>query len=155
MRGKQNADDQPGGTGPEQGRTANEAAAGQATVPPGRITPQDIQQKEFRLAFRGYNERDVDQFLDELTDEVARLQAENRRLRDEFAARGTMPISSAGAIEADAVLRQARDQAARIIGEAEERASAVGASSAAVAATGAVSPGQSGLGSADQARAVL
>ena len=25
-----------------------------------RLTPIDIQQKEFRLAFRGYNERDVD-----------------------------------------------------------------------------------------------
>ena len=30
-----------------------------------RITPTDIQQVEFRLAFRGYNERDVDAFLDQ------------------------------------------------------------------------------------------
>ncbi len=29
-----------------------------------RITPMDIQQMEFRNAFRGYNEREVDEFLD-------------------------------------------------------------------------------------------
>ena len=48
-----------------------------------RITPVEIQQKEFRLAMRGYNERDVDRFLDELTEEVARLHAENKRLREQ------------------------------------------------------------------------
>jgi DivIVA domain-containing protein len=40
---------------------------------PRRITPVEIQQKEFRLAMRGYHERDVDEFLDEITEEVARL----------------------------------------------------------------------------------
>ena len=35
-----------------------------------RITPVDIQQKEFRVAMRGYHEQDVDQFLDDVTEEV-------------------------------------------------------------------------------------
>jgi len=35
-----------------------------------KITPVDIQQKEFRLEVRGYNERDVDQFLDEVEAEL-------------------------------------------------------------------------------------
>ena len=34
----------------------------------GRIAPADVQQVEFRLAFRGYNERDVDAFLDRITE---------------------------------------------------------------------------------------
>ena len=36
-----------------------------------RITPVDIQQAEFRLAFRGYNERDVDTFLDRVTEDLS------------------------------------------------------------------------------------
>jgi DivIVA domain-containing protein len=60
-----------------------------ATTPePKRLTPVDVQQKEFRLAVRGYNEREVDKFLDEVTEEMARLYAENTRLRAEVESRG-------------------------------------------------------------------
>lgn len=45
------------------------------------LTPQDIQAKEFREAFRGYNQDDVDAFLDELAEEQARLIQELQRLR--------------------------------------------------------------------------
>lgn len=37
--------------------------------------------KEFREAFRGYNQADVDLFLDQLTEEFARLYDENQRMR--------------------------------------------------------------------------
>jgi DivIVA domain-containing protein len=70
-----------------------------ATTPePKRLTPVDVQQKEFRLAVRGYNEREVDEFLDEVTEEMARLYAENTRLRAEGATRGgSVPEPSAAA----------------------------------------------------------
>ena len=85
-----------------------------------RLTPIDIQQKEFRLAkFRGYNEREVDEFLDQVTDEVARLHADNKRLREELEARGTVRLDTGAVNEADDVVRRARDEAARIVGEAE------------------------------------
>ena len=58
------------------------------TPGPKRLTPVDVQQKEFRLAVRGYNEREVDEFLDEVTEEMARLYAENTRLRAEVETRG-------------------------------------------------------------------
>ena len=109
----------------------------QASPPParpGRITPQDIQQKEFRLAFRGYNERDVDQFLDELTEEVARLYAENRRLGEDVAARGPVGRRSGDAAEAEVALRRARQEAARIVSQAEEQARATLAAAAAAQA---------------------
>lgn len=62
-------------------RDAQEAGfTAPATRP--RLTPIDVQQKEFRLAFRGYNERDVDEFLDLVTEELAAYTEENRRLQD-------------------------------------------------------------------------
>ena len=73
-----------------------------ATTPePKRLTPVDVQQKEFRLAVRGYNEREVDKFLDEVTEEMARLYAENTRLRAEVETRGgSVPEPSAAAAAA-------------------------------------------------------
>ncbi len=72
-----------------------------ATTPePKRLTPVDVQQKEFRLAVRGYNEREVDEFLDLVTEEMARLHAENTRLRAEVETRapiaGPVPATSSG-----------------------------------------------------------
>jgi DivIVA domain-containing protein len=92
---------------------------------PRRITPVDIQQKEFRLAMRGYHERDVDEFLDEITEEVARLYAENKRLGEELETKGTHLGGTGLGGEADAVIRQAHDEAARIVAEAESRARAL------------------------------
>ena len=88
--------------------------------PPGvpRITPQDIQDKEFRLSFRGYNEREVDEFLDELTEAMAELIEENRRLRE----RAEAGAAASGSAEADEVLRRAREEADRILREAREQA---------------------------------
>jgi cell division initiation protein len=93
---------------------------------PKRVTPVDIQQKEFRLAMRGYNERDVDQFLDEVTEEVARLYADNKRLREEVEFGKTTRLETTGPAEAEGILRRAREEAARIIAEATARASTIG-----------------------------
>src|SRR5687767_6973083 len=50
------------------------------------ITPQEIQDREFREAFRGYNEDDVDTFLDEIAVEYARIYQENQRMKVQLAA---------------------------------------------------------------------
>jgi DivIVA domain-containing protein len=94
-----------------------------------RLTPVDIQQKEFRGARwgRGYNEGDVDQFLDEVTEEVARLHAETKRLREDLEYRGTARLQTDPAVEADAMVRRARDEASRIIADAESRARSLAA----------------------------
>ncbi len=88
-----------------------------------RITPMDVQQKEFRLAFRGYNEREVDEFLDALTEELALLQSENVRLRAELENRDQE--ARAAHAEAEATLRRAREDAARMLEEAELQARSV------------------------------
>src|SRR2546425_7953725 len=95
-----------------------------APAEPKRITPVEIQQKEFRVAMRGYHEQDVDQFLDDVTEEVARLYAENKRLREELEFVGTKRLDVAGANEAEVVLRRARDEADRLLAEARARAAA-------------------------------
>lgn len=55
-----------------------------SAAPSGGITPADVQQKEFRVARvgGGYRMREVDEFLDQVTDALSALIAENERLRD-------------------------------------------------------------------------
>jgi DivIVA domain-containing protein len=44
------------------------------------LTPEDVRTKEFRNSFRGYNEEEVDAFLDEVEGELTRLLSENSEL---------------------------------------------------------------------------
>ena len=68
---------------------------------PARLSPLDIQEKTFRTArlSGGYQVREVDEFLDQVTDALSALIAENERLRA-AAATGSNP---AAATEAPAV----------------------------------------------------
>src|SRR5215208_3219392 len=50
-------------------------------MPP--LTPLDIQHKEFTKAMRGYAMHEVDTFLDQVTEEFTRMQAEIARLREQ------------------------------------------------------------------------
>ena len=97
-----------------------------------RMTPVDIQQKVFRLAFRGYNERDVDEFLDRITEDLAALHEENKRLREQVAEPGGAAGDvSAADRQAEAIVRQAREHAVRLVEDAEQRAAAIGTAGAA------------------------
>ena len=105
-----------------------------------RISPTDIQQKEFRLSFRGYNERDVDKFLDELTEEFNAVVEEKRRLSDGTGtSNGGAAMAAAGAErEADLILARAREEADLILTRArEEAAAAVPGASGAISLSGA------------------
>ena len=79
-----------------------------------KLTPVDVQQKVFRLAFRGYNEQDVDQFLDEITEDLAALHEENKRLREELELRGPGGGADDARRHAEEIIRRAREEAARI-----------------------------------------
>jgi len=48
-----------------------------------RITPLDIQQKQFPVKFRGFDEEDVDSFLELVREEMEELLRENASLREE------------------------------------------------------------------------
>jgi len=49
-----------------------------------RITPMDIEQQEFSRSFRGYNEEEVDDFLDKIVKDYEELINENVRLDEEI-----------------------------------------------------------------------
>lgn len=49
-----------------------------------KLTPLDIHHKEFSHSLRGYNEEQVDQFLDEVADEFERLFKENITLSEKL-----------------------------------------------------------------------
>lgn len=97
------------------------------------LTPMDIHNKEFTKGFRGYDEDEVDQFLDDIVEEFERLYKENIELKDKVSALGDQ-ISTYKAIEntlketlvtaqktADEVTLSAQKKSEIIVREAEER----------------------------------
>ena len=91
--------------------TTSDEGSAWGSAPAGRITPQDVQQKEFRVARfgAGYRMREVDEFLDQVTDAMSALVAENERLRRGSADRG----SASGRPSASASLPASADDAGR------------------------------------------
>lgn len=98
------------------------------------ITPLDIQNKEFSKAFRGYNESEVDEFLDKIIDSYDKLTNENVELKDrnkllneqiekynnlERTLKDTLVVAQSTAEE---VAMNANRKAEMIIKEAEEKA---------------------------------
>jgi DivIVA domain-containing protein len=61
---------------------ATDGASAWSSAPPGRVTPLDVQQKEFHVTRvgAGYRMREVDEFLDQVTETLSALIAENERL---------------------------------------------------------------------------
>jgi DivIVA domain-containing protein len=62
---------------------ATDVGSGWSAAPAGRMTPTDVQEKEFHVTRvgAGYRMREVDEFLDQVTDTLSTLIAENDRLR--------------------------------------------------------------------------
>jgi len=106
-----------------------------------RLTPLDIHHKEFGHALRGYNEVEVDEFLDQVADELERLFKENIDLSEKIeglevkvreyqdmertlhntllsAQKSADEIAQKSEREADAVLKEAEVKAKEIIHEA-------------------------------------
>jgi cell division initiation protein len=103
------------------------------------LTPVDVQQVQFRLAFRGYNEGDVDAFLDRVTEDLtARIEERERLLRRVGAGGGELDpsILADARSEADAIIAKARAEASEIVRAAMAEAAAVRASAGDGAAAG-------------------
>ena len=48
------------------------------------LTPLDIHNKEFKRSFRGYNEDEIDDFLDQVVNDYEKLFRENDNLKEEL-----------------------------------------------------------------------
>ena len=49
------------------------------------LTPLDIHNKEFKRSFRGYDEDEIDDFLDQVVNDYEKLFRENEKLKEELA----------------------------------------------------------------------
>jgi len=129
------------GQDPETGADQTPAETASPTAPSkpradGRLTPLDIQQIEFRRSFKGYEEREVDEFLDRLTEDFAAALDENQRMRSRLeSGLGAVgaPDPAEASRQADEIIQRARAQAAQIVRDAESRSATIGAGSAAIA----------------------
>ena len=112
--------------------------------------PKMIEEIEFKtVAFRGYKVSEVDEFLDEMADEVDKLQIANRALEEKVAKlsereksvtdmehtlrdtlitaqRAAEDVVKAAKEKATAILQDSELERKRIIGEAEQRALTAG-----------------------------
>lgn len=48
------------------------------------LTPMDIHNKDFKRSFRGYNEDEIDDFLDQVVNDYEKLFRDNERLKEEL-----------------------------------------------------------------------
>ncbi len=48
-----------------------------------KITPLDIQQQKFKIRFRGFDIREVDEYLDKIADELGALEGKYERMEIE------------------------------------------------------------------------
>ena len=85
------------------------------------LTASEVQAQEFRTGLRGYNEKDVDAFLDRITEEFERLTEENQRLRGGASLDGGNEIADA-ARAAEEIRIKARQEAAAILAAANAKA---------------------------------
>lgn len=94
------------------------------------LTPNDIEQKTFSTALRGYDLDEVDDFLDEVVATIRDLQEELAEARSS-AAKAPEPVADESAVgraliaaqsAADQILSSARDDADRSLAEAREEA---------------------------------
>ena len=99
-----------------------------------KLTPLDIHHKEFGHALRGYNEVEVDQFLDQVADELERLFKENIDLSERIEAleekvrsyqdmERTLHNTLVSAQKsADEIITKAQDEASVVLKDAEVKA---------------------------------
>lgn len=98
------------------------------------ITPMDIRNKEFKKAFKGYKEDEVDEFLDKVIGDYERIYRENIELKDRISIDNER-IESYNSMEkslqstlliaqttAEDIISNSRKKAEMIIKEAEEQA---------------------------------
>ncbi|MDF9296714.1 MULTISPECIES: cell division regulator GpsB [Geobacillus] len=77
-----------------------------------KLTPKDILEKEFKVSIRGYNQDEVDQFLDLIIkdyeafqQEIDELRQENARLKRQVEELQKRPAMSAGTTNYDILQR--------------------------------------------------
>ena len=108
-----------------------------------RLTPLDIQQRQFGTSFRGYDTNDVDEFIARISKDYEAVFAENRSLRDQVerlkeqikdyielektlkqtlvsAQKTSQELKSNAERESELILKEAEIKAEKVVQEARE-----------------------------------
>ncbi len=84
-----------------------------------KITPIEIQQQQFKVRFRGFDVREVDQFLDQLSDTFELLQQEKKNAQDEIQ---RIKLESQGYKEREETFKRAMLNSQKVLDQMKENA---------------------------------
>ena len=84
-----------------------------------KITPIEIQQQQFKVRFRGFDVREVDKFLEQLSDTFELLQQENKNAQDEIQ---RIKLESQGYKEREETFKRAMLNSQKVLDQMKENA---------------------------------
>ncbi|MBC8199233.1 MAG: DivIVA domain-containing protein [Desulfobacterales bacterium] len=84
-----------------------------------KITPIEIQQQQFKVRFRGFDVREVDRFLEQMTDTFELLQQENENAQNEIR---RIKLESQGYKEREETFKRAMLNSQKVLNEMKENA---------------------------------
>ena len=82
-------------------------------------TPLDIQQKQFKLKFRGFDVHEVDRFLEQMAEAFAALQKKNENLHEEIK---RLKLESQGYKEREETFKRAMLNSQKVLEQMKENA---------------------------------
>ena len=84
-----------------------------------KITPLDIQQQQFKTRFRGFDVREVDSFLEQMSDAFERATSENESLREEIR---RLKLESKGYKEREETFKRAMLNSEKVLDQMKKNA---------------------------------
>ena len=84
-----------------------------------KITPIEIQQQQFKVRFRGFDVKEVDKFLEQMTDTFELLQQENENAQNEIR---RVKLESQGYKEREETFKRAMLNSQKVLDEMKENA---------------------------------
>ncbi len=83
------------------------------------LTPLDIQQQQFRIRFRGFDVREVDRFLEQVSEGLAAMHAENKNFKEELR---RLKLENQGYKEREETFKRAMLNSQKVLEQMKENA---------------------------------
>ena len=83
------------------------------------LTPLDIQQQQFKIRFRGFDIREVDRFLEQVSESLAAMHAENKNLKEELR---RLKLENQGYKEREETFKRAMLNSQKVLEQMKENA---------------------------------
>ena len=83
------------------------------------LSPLDVQQQQFRIRFRGFDIREVDRFLEQLSENLNAVQNENKNLKEELR---RLKLANQGYKEREETFKRAMMNSQKVMEQMRENA---------------------------------